>query len=233
MELWSAFAIGFFGSFHCIGMCGAIAFALPQNDTKWRFLVGRIFYNLGRVMTYTLLGVFFGIVGQAVSLAGLQEALSITLGILMLAAVLTPQKYSQKLVSVGMLAPLVQPLKKRIGRLFGNGSMLSLLSIGLLNGLLPCGFVYLGIAGSMTTNTVTDAALYMAFFGLGTFPMMLMASLATNLISMNVRNTIRRFLPVGMATLAVLFILRGMSLGIPYISPKLSSTPVPQGECHP
>ncbi|MBK9247313.1 MAG: sulfite exporter TauE/SafE family protein [Ignavibacteria bacterium] len=233
MELWSAFAIGFFGSFHCIGMCGAIAFALPQNSTKWKFLAGRILYNLGRVMTYTLFGVFFGFVGQAVSLAGLQEKLSIILGVLILAAVLIPHKYTQNFLSIGIFAPLVQPLKKNIGRLFGNGSMLSLLSIGILNGLLPCGFVYLGIAGSMTTESVSSAALYMALFGLGTLPTMLIASLATNLISMNVRNTIRKFLPVGMATLAVLFILRGMSLGIPYISPKLSSTPVPQGECHP
>jgi sulfite exporter TauE/SafE len=232
MELWSAFVIGLVGSFHCIGMCGAIAFALPRGDARWKFLGGRILYNLGRVATYTILGLFFGFVGQAVSLAGFQQGLSIMVGILMLIIVVLPRTFTQKLLSAQWIAPSIARLKSGIGRLFGKGSMPSLFAIGLLNGLLPCGFVYVGIGGSLTTNSILGGAAYMALFGLGTLPTMLAASLATNFISLNLRNTVRRFLPVGMALLAVMFILRGMALGIPYLSPKLASTPTMPAECH-
>ncbi|MBS1537370.1 MAG: sulfite exporter TauE/SafE family protein [Bacteroidetes bacterium] len=232
MELWTAFTIGLLGSLHCVGMCGAIAFALPRNNHRWKFLTGRIFYNLGRVTTYSILGIFFGFVGQAVSLAGFQQRLSITIGIVMILALVFPGRVTHKLFSSGLIAPLISQLKSRIGRLFGNGSMISLFVIGILNGLLPCGFVYVGIGGSLTTNSIASGVAYMALFGLGTLPTMLAASLATNIISINVRNTVRRFLPVGMAVLAVMFILRGMALGIPYLSPKLSSTPTPAAECH-
>jgi len=232
MELWTAFTIGLLGSFHCVGMCGAIAFALPRNQYRWKFLSGRILYNFGRITTYSIFGLFFGFVGQAVSVAGFQQRLSITIGIMMIFAIVIPRKFTQKLFSFGLIAPLVTRLKSGIGRLFGNGSMVSLFSIGILNGLLPCGFVYVGIGGSLTTNSIGGGAAYMALFGLGTLPTMLAASLATNIISLNVRNAIRRFLPFGMALLAVMFILRGMGLGIPYLSPKLASTPTPAAECH-
>ncbi|MBI3233586.1 MAG: sulfite exporter TauE/SafE family protein [Bacteroidetes bacterium] len=232
MELWTAFTIGLLGSLHCVGMCGAIAFALPRNKDRWRFLSGRILYNLGRVATYSILGIFFGFVGQAVSLAGFQQRLSITIGILMLLAILIPNKFTGKLLSVRWIAPFISRIKSNIGKLFGHGSMPALFAIGLLNGLLPCGFVYVGIGGSLTTNSIGGGAAYMALFGLGTLPTMLAASLATNVISINVRNAVRRFLPVAMAVLAVMFIMRGMALGIPYLSPKLSSTPTIPAECH-
>lgn len=232
MELWTAFTIGLVGSLHCVGMCGAIALALPHSGAKrWKYLAGRLLYNFGRIATYSLLGIFFGIMGRAVSLAGFQEKLSISLGVIILIVLVMPNKYSAKILTIPILSRIIGLLRVKIGRLFGNGSLPALFSIGILNGLLPCGFVYVGIAGSLTTNSLIEGATYMALFGLGTLPTMLATSLASNFVSFNVRNTLRRFLPVGTAILATLFILRGLALGIPYISPKLSKTPTINSDC--
>ena len=102
-----------------------------------------------------------------------------------------------------------------------KNSIRSMFLIGLLNGFLPCGLVYIAIAGSVSTGTALGGALYMAVFGIGTFPVMLAMTLVGQILSFKMKLKLRKLLPVGVALLAVLFILRGMSLGIPYISPKI------------
>lgn len=224
MEIWTALAIGFFGSFHCVGMCGPIALALPgSNQSGWSLLAGRLLYNFGRVVTYTLLGVLFGMVGRIFSLAGFQGPLSVGLGVLILIGVALPGRYSQQLMRVTGLNGLFQPLKSAISKMFRKGTATSLFSIGLLNGLLPCGFVYMGIAGSLTTGSVTGGMLYMMLFGFGTIPAMLAVSMASHLVSLDMRRTINRAIPYMAAALGILFILRGLSLGIPFLSPDLGT----------
>ena len=93
-EIYAAFLVGLVGSLHCIGMCGPIAIALPVPDSNnLSFFTGRILYNLGRVVTYSFLGAVLGLVGSKIALAGAQQVVSIVLGVVIIIAVLLPQKY--------------------------------------------------------------------------------------------------------------------------------------------
>ena len=76
--LWTALVLGLAGSFHCIGMCGPIAFVIPVDRSSKSRMIFQIFlYNLGRIITYSLIGVLFGLIGKGLYLAGFQQRLSI------------------------------------------------------------------------------------------------------------------------------------------------------------
>jgi sulfite exporter TauE/SafE len=220
--IWSAFMIGLVGSFHCIGMCGPIALALPiQSDQPFKLFASRILYNVGRALTYAVIGVIFGLIGQSLSLAGFQQSVSVIAGVLILVMVLLPSKYSQKLYLLKPAYGFTNFLKRKFGLLLKQKSVASTFLIGLLNGFLPCGLVYVAVAGAIAMGSPLEGASYMFLFGLGTLPVMLTVSLAGNFIGLNVRKKINRVIPAFMIVLAFLFILRGMNLGIPYISPQL------------
>lgn len=217
MEIWTALAIGFFGSFHCIGMCGPIAMALPGNRSSTASLIaGRLLYNSGRVITYSLLGMVFGLIGHSVIIAGFQELLSVALGIAIIAGAIGSSGYLSDLEHSFGLDKLFRRLKDLISRQFKKRGMATLLTIGLLNGLLPCGFVYVGLAGSATTGSLTGGALYMALFGLGTFPAMMAMSLAPNFISLESRRRINRYIPLLAILLGIYLVYRGLMMGVPY-----------------
>jgi sulfite exporter TauE/SafE len=233
--LWSALLIGLFGSFHCIGMCGPIALALPvAQGNKAGLVVGRVLYNVGRAITYAAIGIVFGLVGQSLSLAGFQQSVSIIAGVLILLMVLLPTKFSQRLYLLKPAYGFTSFLKKKFGVLLKKKSMAAVFSIGLLNGFLPCGLVYVAVAGAIASGTYLDGALYMFVFGIGTLPVMLTVSLAGNFIGISVRKRINKLIPVFMIVLAFLFILRGMNLGIPYVSPQIQQTEVTKDSaiCH-
>ena len=233
--LWSAFLIGLFGSFHCIGMCGPIAIALPiQQDNILALVSGRIFYNVGRALTYAAIGLVFGLLGQGLSLAGFQQSVSIVAGVLILLMVLLPSGFTQKLYLLKPAYGFTNFLKRKFGILFKRKSVLSVFLIGLLNGFLPCGLVYIAVAGAIASGGYLEGALYMFVFGLGNLPIMLAVSLAGNFISLNLRKRINKLIPAFMVVLAFLFILRGMNLGIPYISPQLQQTEITDDSavCH-
>jgi len=225
--LWSAFLIGLFGSFHCIGMCGPIALALPiQNKSTINLISGRLLYNVGRAITYAVIGLLFGLIGQSLSLAGFQQSVSIIAGILILLMVLLPSKFSQKLYLLKPAYGFTNFLKRKFRVLLKQKSIASTFFIGLLNGILPCGLVYIAVAGAIATGHYLDGAAYMFVFGIGTLPIMLAVSLAGNFISINVRRRINNMIPAFMIILAFLFILRGMNLGIPYVSPQLQQSEI-------
>lgn len=226
VELLSAIAIGFFGSFHCVGMCGPIALALPvPNSTNLSFITGRILYNIGRVITYSFLGAVFGFIGSRFYIYGFQQSLSIGLGAAILLTVLTPRSLKIKITQSSIVRKISIPLKNSIGKLFSHASFSSMFLIGLLNGLLPCGFVYVGLAGSIASGDAIMGAAFMILFGLGTIPAMLAVSLFGKYFSIKIRNKINRTVPALTAVLAIIFILRGLNLGIPYLSPGLSQQP--------
>lgn len=234
MEVLSGLALGFLGSMHCIGMCGPIALALPsQSKSKFSFYLGRILYNLGRVVTYTFMGLILGLVGQKINLAGYQQILSISLGAIILIIVLLPSRFKNLFRSIGFVKMITKALQSSIGVLFRKGSKTSLFAIGILNGFLPCGFVYVALAGAVAMGNVESSILFMALFGLGTIPAMFSASIVTNLFGQNFRKKINRAVPVFAAVLAVIFILRGLNLGIPYLSPKLKTVTqvIPLHDC--
>lgn len=224
MELLAALAIGFVGSLHCVGMCGAIALSLPVSPQRSRFLWGRLLYNLGRISTYTILGIVFGMVGSVARIAGAQEYLSIGVGIGILFWLLLPKRQTAKLIALPGVARGVSILKKSLAPLFHSHALLAQYGVGLLNGFLPCGFVYMGLAGALVQHSTAESALFMMLFGAGTLPAMLLLSLAPALMRAQSIASLRRFIPVGAAVVATLFILRGMALGIPYLSPVLPAT---------
>lgn len=228
MFLWTAFLIGLVGSFHCAGMCGPIAIALPLHKGGWMNKIGGgMIYNLGRVITYSILGAIFGILGKGIHLAGFQLWSSVVIGALMIVIVVFPLVFGSKISLEKLFGGYSNQLLVRFQKLFHAGSMNSFFWIGLLNGILPCGLVYVAVAGAINTGDVVNAMIYMAMFGLGTIPIMLSISVAGNFISLGLRNMINRVTPYMVILLGVLFILRGLSLGIPYISPKAEAlTPV-------
>jgi sulfite exporter TauE/SafE len=224
MEALSGLALGFLGSLHCIGMCGPIALALPsQSKSKLTFYSGRILYNLGRVVTYSLMGLVIGLIGQKINLAGYQQIVSIALGVIILIAVLISSRIKNYFIQLKPIQIITKKLQSSIGVLFRKGSQSSLLAIGVLNGFLPCGFVYVALAGAVALGNVEKSILFMALFGIGTIPAMFSASIVTNLFGQNFRKKIHRAIPVFASVLAVIFILRGLNLGIPYLSPKMKT----------
>ncbi len=225
MELLTALTIGLLGSLHCIGMCGPIALALPvPKSSNLIFFSGRILYNSGRIISYALLGLLFGFLGKGFVAWGYQQSLSIALGVIILILLFIPVKYKNKFLGMNIILKITEPLKKMIGNLFKRDSLPSFLLIGFLNGFLPCGFVYIGLAGATATGSPLTGMFFMILFGLGTFPAMLAVSLFGKLINLNIRRKISKAVPVFAFILAVIFILRGMNLGIPYLSPKMMGT---------
>ncbi len=213
--------LGFLGSFHCIGMCGPIALALPIGQWNIRSkIAGVLLYNMGRVLTYALIGLLFGTIGRGFSMVGLQQVLSVSLGVLIITLLLLPGSVASKLEQAAQHIPYLPMVKREITALFKQKTFISLGIIGMLNGLLPCGFVYMALAGAIATGSTLDGALFMVLFGLGTIPAMLTVALSSQLFSLNIRGKIKKAVPVFMFMVGAILIVRGMNLGIPYMSPK-------------
>jgi sulfite exporter TauE/SafE len=223
--LWAGFLFGLLGSFHCVGMCGAIALALPGagGPSGRRHVTGRVLYNLGRVTTYTLLGGAAGLLGQGLRLAGWQQSLSLLSGGLILLLVVTPDRWLSLVAAFLKLDGVLARVKSQLVYFYQRPSLIALYTTGLLNGLLPCGMVYLALAGALSVPGVVGAMQYMALFGLGTLPLMLALSLSGQLVPFAWRARMRQAVPIVATSLALLFIVRGLGLGIPYLSPQLSS----------
>lgn len=223
----TAFAIGALGSFHCIGMCGPIALSVPMGGKHgWTGIIRGLAYNLGRVATYALLGLMVGFLGKQLSFGNFQQGLSIAVGVLILAFLVLPKSITKKVDPTSKFAQLFLKLKGTLQGVFKSKSPVGPLALGLVNGLLPCGLVYVGLAGALALGNPTESSLFMAAFGLGTVPMMIIVILAGDLISLQWRAKVRKLMPLMFAIMGALFILRGMNLGIPYISPDMEVTTV-------
>lgn len=238
MFLWTAFIVGLVGSAHCAGMCGPIALALPLKSDNWFTRVsGGLIYNLGRIITYMLLGAIFGLLGKGLHMAGFQLWASVVIGILMIALVMVSLIFKKMPSLNNVFESYSARLLSGFRNMFRTGGTFSLLGIGLLNGILPCGLVYVAMAGAINTGDVVSAMMYMVLFGAGTIPVMLAVSMAGTMISLKFRVFVHKLSPYVIVLLGVLFILRGLSLGIPYISPKAEAlTPVIEKAhkcCHP
>ena len=219
----AAFAIGLLGSFHCLGMCGPIALALPVHDqASLRRWLGRLTYNLGRITTYALLGGVFGLLGQSLAMAGLQQTMSVLLGALIILGVVLPATLMHRINPNHRIARLIGRVKKSMQQLFAVRTYPAMFGLGALNGLLPCGLVYVGLAGATATGYAAEGVAYMTAFGAGTLPMMLGVSGLGQWIDVPLRNKVRKAVPVLVGFVGVLFILRGLALDIPYVSPVLA-----------
>ncbi len=215
-----AFFMGLLGSLHCAAMCGPLVLALPVGRrSQWRAFLNKLVYQVGRVLTYILLGLLIASIGNALSFRGWQQGVSIGTGVLLLIAgtFMLAGRYSTLLVGVQqrLLAPLVKRMGYWLYRPGGN------LIAGMVNGLLPCGMVYLALAGSLSANSVMNGGLFMLFFGLGTLPMMLSISIFGNFIRRYVRFNMAKWLPAMFVVMGCWFLLRGANLDIAYLSPLI------------
>ena len=218
----TAFFIGGLGSVHCIGMCGPLAFSLPAvKESPQSKFVSSLLYNLGRIFTYALLGAVLGTIGTAFSFFGFQQWLSILLGVIILLFILLPKRL-KSVATNNRVAGMFEKVRIALGSLFFRKNYRSVFFIGLLNGLLPCGLVYMAMAGAIATGSVAKSGLFMAAFGLGTLPVMWSISFFGSYINMNVRSRIRKAYPYMMLIMACLLIIRGMGLGLPFLSPATS-----------
>lgn len=222
MFLTTALLAGMIGSLHCVGMCGPIALALPGKGANWqKILPGRLLYNTGRVVTYALLGLIVGTFGRGLSLAGWQQGLSITLGVMLLILGIAQLNLESKIVKLPLIDKALIWLRKQLGRLMKEGRPHSLFQVGLLNGLLPCGFVYLALAGALSTGSMWESAGFMALFGLGTLPAMLAMSMLGGMINPKWTRKFQPILTGFTIAFGFLLILRGLNLGIPFVSPEI------------
>lgn len=214
--LWTAFSIGLVGSMHCIGMCGPIALALPYQQGNWAHRTGQVLlYNLGRIFMYAILGSTIGLLGRGIFLAGAQTYFSIALGGLLLLAALFSIQVETQLLRLPLLRKLQQWVSRQLGGLMHTQTSGALLTIGMLNGLLPCGLVYLAIAGAVASGSPLQGAAYMALFGLGTVPLMLATALAGQFIKPSWRSHLRRAVPLMLFGFGLFFIARGLQFHIP------------------
>ena len=219
--LYTAFVFGLISSFHCIGMCGPIAMMLPVDRNNQVKKVSQILtYHVGRMTAYASIGLVFGLVGRGLYLAGMQQKLSIFIGVAMILVILIPEKVFARYNFSKPVFVLISKVKSTLGKQFKNQSYKSLFTIGLLNGFLPCGMVYVALFGAIAMQNESFGVLYMLLFGLGTVPMMSSVVYLQSFLTIPVRNKIQKAIPYVAVMMGILFILRGLGLGIPYVSPS-------------
>lgn len=218
--LYSAFIFGLISSLHCIGMCGPIAMMIPVDRTNPAKKVTQIItYHIGQLSAYATIGLIFGLVGKGFFLAGIQQRLSIFIGIAMIITIVTPERVLANYNFSKPVYRLISKIKSSLGKQFKNKSYQSLFTIGLLNGFLPCGMVYVALFGAIAMQSVPSGVLYMLLFGIGTIPMMSSVIFFNSIMTVRFRNKVQKVIPYVGVIIGVLFILRGLGLGIPYISP--------------
>jgi len=232
--LLSALILGLMGSLHCVGMCGPIAFMLPVDRTNNYKKFGQIFiYHFGRLLAYGIIGLVFGLLGKGLSIFGMQQKLSIAIGIIMILTVLIPYQTFNKYNLSKPIYKVISKVKNQLGKELKKKSPDTFLTIGFLNGFLPCGLVYMALFGSIAMGDALQGSLYMMLFGVGTLPLMTAAIYFSNLLKGGIRQKVQKAIPVFVIIIGALFILRGLGLGIPYVSPapvtQLVSSAI---ECH-
>tara|TARA_R110001592_G_scaffold211976_2_gene464086 strand:- start:21947 stop:22657 length:711 start_codon:yes stop_codon:yes gene_type:complete len=222
--LWSAVVMGLVSNFHCIGMCGPIALALPvHNRSTGSKIAGIVIYNLGRILIYGAFGVVFGLFGKGLNISGYQQIVSLVLGVGILMILIFPRLFKGTKITSAFAVNIIQPLKQQFAKRFAKSSNASLFVFGMLNGLLPCGMVYMALAGALVAGTWYEGAFFMMLFGMGTLPAMLGMPFLGSMFKSRKKAWFRKVLPVLTFIFGVLLILRGANLDIPYISPSMKT----------
>ncbi|RYY50452.1 MAG: sulfite exporter TauE/SafE family protein [Chitinophagaceae bacterium] len=218
--LLSAMTIGALGSLHCIGMCGPLALSLPvPAHSHFSKLSAALLYNLGRIITYASLGAVIGLLGTTFSIFGLQQWLSIIAGAAVLFYLLFPQLFIFK-EGHQRFSFLMGSLRAKLARLFKSRNYQSVFYIGLLNGFLPCGLVYTAIAAALAMGSVMKSSLFMAGFGFGTLPLMWSLAFFGTVVPPSFSIRLKKMYPYILLLMGCMLILRGLGLGIPYLSPQ-------------
>ncbi len=224
LEAVAGFALGLAGSLHCVGMCGPIAIALPgRRKLSWSMSGQKLVYQLGRVTSYTMLGVLAGFAGSRVVDAGFSQHLSIVAGVIMVVMAVLHLGMHKQLIHAKAFSRISWFVEQKIGARLASqkGGVQAHYLIGIFNGFLPCGLVLSALVGSVGTGDVLEGSLFMMMFGLGTVPLMSAVAILGGVVSCKLRNKLRTAVPVIAILIGALFVMRGLSLDIPFISPVL------------
>lgn len=215
-----AFFTGLIGSLHCAAMCGPLVMALPVTAKTWYYeLIHRVLYQLGRIGTYSLLGFLAGLIGSGFSFLGWQQVLSFITGLLFIVIAL---QYFTKFKSNQLnklQLKIIVPVATAMGRWLNNpyGSFFA----GSLHGFLPCGMLYIALLSSLNAGSPLNGSKFMLFFGLGTTPFLLLASVASSFIkALKMKKYI---IPVMYFVAGCFLLTRGLNLNIPYVSAPVST----------
>jgi sulfite exporter TauE/SafE len=229
----TAFLAGLAGSIHCVGMCGPLALSLPfSRFSKYQKWLAIILYNLGRVGAYSTIGLIVGLLGRGINWFGLTQIISIVLGAIILVSVVLPRLLKKK--SIHMPAWINRYQINALQYLMKKQTVGWMFLVGIMNGFLPCGLVYMAVAAALVAGSVGNAMLFMIFFGIGTIPAMVaLVAIAQNM-PLHIRVSFQKFVPIVSMIIGALLILRGLNLDIPFISPYLSQnlTGATVVECH-
>ncbi|MFN3753800.1 sulfite exporter TauE/SafE family protein [Flavobacterium sp.] len=232
--LYTAIIFGLVSSLHCIGMCGPIAMMLPvdrKNPTKKAFQI--LLYHAGRLTSYATLGLLFGLLGKGLYLAGMQQRFSIVLGVLMILIAIVPERFFAKYNFSKPIYKLISKVKSSLGNQFKRKTPDAFFTMGVFNGLLPCGLVYAALFGAIAMQNVTLGVTYMLLYGLGTIPLMSAVVYVSSVLSMPFRNKLQKMIPLITIIIGLLFVFRGMGLDIAYISPSSMNLFVQaEANCH-
>ncbi len=211
-----ALTMGLTSSFHCIGMCGPIALSLPSHKgSKLKQFTALLTYNVGRALTYAALGALLGSVGSALAWAGYLRYFSILAGVFMLAYVLWSKRLETFIRLPLFWRQTIQVIKKSMTKLLQSRRSVGFLLLGILNGLLPCGMVYLALISSLATGSMLSGAIYMFVFGLGTLPAMMAVGFFKQLFTPHFRTRIHQATPILISIAGIWLIARGLMIEIP------------------
>lgn len=222
----TAFILGFAGSLHCFSMCGPISIILPIDRNNFiKMIFQNITYQLGRILSYTILGLFFGIIGHSFSLIGIHKIISIFLGLNILIYVFFSKRIFKNIKFLNKyIIKVINIIQSYIILFIKNKKIFSLFIIGILNGFLPCGLLYIAIITSISMGNILYGALFMLYFGIGTIPIMFITAILGNYIKHYINNNITRLIiPITLSFVGILLFLRGSGLDIKYLSPSNKS----------
>ncbi len=214
---WIAFTLGFFGSLHCIGMCGPLALAVHTSKKVHgsAAFFSSLQYNTGRTIGYVSLGLLFGILGSAASFGGVQHGVSIVLGMVMVLFFLfsiNPDHLISKLPAINRF---YTSISQKLFGLLRKSEKVPSLYLGTINGFLPCGLVYIAIAGAISLSNIWGSVGFMLFFSLGTFPAMIGVTLGHQAVSQKLRVSLKRLYPIITLVMGVYLIYRGLMSKLP------------------
>ncbi|ANQ51131.1 sulfite exporter TauE/SafE family protein [Flammeovirga sp. MY04] len=230
----TALGLGFAGSFHCLGMCGPIALAIQGGQTSGpKLFLDRLLYNLGRAITYGFLGAIAGLIGHGLSwLVGYQVYLTVFLAVMMIAFGIFTINPDKLLNMVPFLGGWFQWIRKQLGKFMRDAKWYNFFTIGVLNGFLPCGLVYMAMIAALSTGNAFEGMSYMIAFGMGTIPMMFGVAVAGQFLEAKVRSKVKKIYPVLFLAMGALLMMRAYN--IHESSKELAEKPMEQVEmkCH-
>jgi hypothetical protein len=176
-------------------------------------------YHLGRIVTYAILGIASVALGILFTWAGFPRIISFISGVLLI-AVSTLGILKNNSWKNTFKISLVFEQAKKILNFSSKQSPLHFFFLGIINGLLPCGMLYTALIASSAMGSIVEGALFMIFFGIGTSPALTLVFSIQNILSSKTRLMMYKLMPLWTILLGILFILRSLQLGIPFLSPE-------------